>query len=142
MAVCPSERRCGLATRLLEAAEAQALVWGQNHLVLHVYGDNAPAVWEGRGGEGRAGTPAYQIRCFGPCIAPVQHIAPVTSLSLCGWQRMSAPPSSPPPLLKVALYERHPGLRQVWGDPWWRGALGGRMRRLMHKRVEAGGAGQ
>lgn len=44
MAVSTRERRKGLASGLLTAAEAQALAWRAQHLALYVYEDNAPAV--------------------------------------------------------------------------------------------------
>lgn len=47
MAVASSERRMGLATQLLACAQAQALVWREQHMALYVYQDNSAAV---RGG--------------------------------------------------------------------------------------------
>ncbi|KAL6757086.1 acyl-CoA N-acyltransferase [Haematococcus lacustris] len=44
MAVAPAVRRRGLAQALLLAAQQQALLWSQHHLLLHVYDDNLPAV--------------------------------------------------------------------------------------------------
>lgn len=44
MAVSIRERRKGLASGLLTAAEVQALAWRAQHLALYVYEDNAPAV--------------------------------------------------------------------------------------------------
>lgn len=71
-------RRRGVAQALMAGAEAQARLWGQKHLVLHVHKDNDAA---------------------------------------------------------VRLY-RAWGMRTVGQDPGWKGLLGGRVRLLMHKRVD------
>jgi len=44
MAVSPAARRTGAARAMLLAAQWQAALWGQRHIALHVYADNAPAV--------------------------------------------------------------------------------------------------
>jgi ribosomal protein S18 acetylase RimI-like enzyme len=44
MCVRTSQRRRGVAQALMAAAEAQARLWRQPHLALHVYKDNVPAV--------------------------------------------------------------------------------------------------
>ncbi len=44
MAVSKNHRRQGIASLLLEAAEQQAALWGQQVVALHVHADNAAAV--------------------------------------------------------------------------------------------------
>jgi ribosomal protein S18 acetylase RimI-like enzyme len=44
MAVAPALRRCGVGGALLQAAEQQAVLWGQGALALHVHTGNARAI--------------------------------------------------------------------------------------------------
>lgn len=62
MAVASHMRRSGLGTALLQAAEQQAVLWGQQLLALHVYETNDAAIklYESHGLTSHAADPAWR----------------------------------------------------------------------------------
>lgn len=62
MAVSSAVRRCGIGAALLQAAEQQATLWGQQLLALHVYETNGPAIklYESHGLVSHAADPAWR----------------------------------------------------------------------------------
>lgn len=62
MAVASNVRRCGIGAALLQAAEQQAALWGQQLLALHVYetNDRAVKLYESHGLVNHAADPAWR----------------------------------------------------------------------------------
>jgi ribosomal protein S18 acetylase RimI-like enzyme len=62
MAVASHVRRCGIGAALLQAAEQQAKLWGQDLLALHVYetNDRAMKLYESHGLANHAADPAWR----------------------------------------------------------------------------------
>lgn len=62
MAVASHVRRCGIGAALLQAAEQQAKLWGQDLLALHVYetNDRAMKLYEAHGLANHAADPAWR----------------------------------------------------------------------------------
>lgn len=62
MAVASHVRRCGIGAALLQAAEQQAAMWGQQLLALHVYetNDRAIKLYESHGLVNHAADPAWR----------------------------------------------------------------------------------
>jgi ribosomal protein S18 acetylase RimI-like enzyme len=62
MAVSSAVRRCGIGAALLQAAEQQAALWGQQLLALHVYETNDAAIklYESHGLVSHAADPAWR----------------------------------------------------------------------------------
>jgi len=62
MAVAPHMRRCGIGAALLQAAEQQAVLWGQQLVALHVYETNQRAMklYQSHGLVNHASDPAWR----------------------------------------------------------------------------------